>query len=176
MEHQIVTLSFPPPPPKKPLPEDAIDAETRQALQNYALLYTATQRGTQKTNSTQIRFMMSVEDARKFCESDLSEGKMYGSQWCYCWTSVWNFLYKAWTAGQGIVIDSMADNGSYDSKIENLGCKKYGARDMYEILSKLGVQITIRGSKQRLINNGLVSEREFAETEQTLLKRKKGKK
>lgn len=62
------------------------------ALDEWCFLYTATETGT----NSGIRFMMTRDDAMRWCSSDLSKGVFYGVEWAYFFTSVRNFAYCHW--------------------------------------------------------------------------------
>ena len=57
-------------------------------VDNYAFLYTSTETG----KASGIHFMMTLNDARKFCESPVSQGCTHGIRWAYFWTSVRNYV------------------------------------------------------------------------------------
>ena len=104
-------------------------------LDEYALLYTCTAKG----NNSDIHFMMTREDAVKWCESDLSKGVMMGTPWAYFWTSVKNFVFCPW--GGNIDLRKARDNGKWDDKIASLGLKKISIDEMPSILQSLGVTV-----------------------------------
>lgn len=121
-----------------PKPEQpVIDVE---ALSELAFLYTATATG----SNSGIRFMASVEDAQKWCSSDVSMGAHYDAEWHYQWTSVLNFLRRDSRYGVfDAVIDvaGLVDNGSWDERIAATGCKKIDLHDFKTVLEPLGVEV-----------------------------------
>lgn len=141
--------------------------EAGEELRKWAFLYTSTEHVGGNNKSTIIRFMMTVEDAMKWCESDLSKGVMYGGKWAYFWTSVYNFTFCRWGDSK-VVLDAHADNGTFDERIKSLGLRKYSIAEIPGILRPLGVECEIKGSKERLIDSGLITEEEWEETEKRL--------
>lgn len=133
--------------------EEKREQETKRKIKNeaeldkWALLYTATAKG----NNSGVHFMMTLEDASKWCSSDLSHGTYLGTEWAYFFTSVKNFVnFHCWgmdseyrTNKTWGVIDlrHYTDNGKWDEKINALGLKKYGWHDMKRILEPLGVEV-----------------------------------
>lgn len=116
-------------------PEPPKPQESEDRLSEYAFLYTCTEKG----NNSDIHFMMSMEDAIKFCESDISKGQIHGNHWAYFFTSVKNFVSCPW--GGKVDLRKMSDNGNWDKKIEGLGLKKYSIHEIPKILEPLGVTV-----------------------------------
>lgn len=123
------------------------EIRNEEELDKWAFLYTATAKG----NNSGIHFMMTLEDARKWCSSELSRGVFHGTEWAYFFTSVKNFVnFHCWgmdseyrTNKKWGVIDlrHYTDNGKWDCKIASLGLKKYGLYDMKRILEPLGIEV-----------------------------------
>lgn len=136
--------------------EEKRKKEAKQKIKNeaeldkWAFLYTATAKG----NNSGIHFMMTLEDARKWCSSELSRGVYMGAEWAYFFTSVKNFInfhcwgmdseYRTNKKWGEIDLRHYVDNGKWDKKIEELGLKKYGIYDMKRILEPLGIEVLIR--------------------------------
>lgn len=122
------------------MPKPEVPVIDVDALENLAFLYTATATG----SNSGIRFMASVEDAKKWCSSDVSKGAHYDAEWHYQWTSVLNFIQRdEGYVGVKPVIDisGLVDNGSWDSRIEATGCRKVDLRDFRKVLEPLGVEV-----------------------------------
>ena len=122
------------------------DKEIRneKELDNWALLYTATAKG----NNSGVHFMMTMEDARKWCSSELSRGVYMGAEWAYFFTSVKNFAYCHWGGNHStnrrvgcIDLRHYVDNSKWDEKIKALGLKKYDMHDMKRILEPLVIEV-----------------------------------
>lgn len=110
------------------------------ALDEYALLYTATETGT----NSGVRFMMTVEDAQRWCESPESRGFTHGTEWAYFWTRVSNFMRRNdpyEQPGDTLTLARAFDNGSWDERIANAGCVKIDLDDIAGILRPLGVKV-----------------------------------
>lgn len=109
-------------------------------LSDYAFLYTSTATG----KNSGIHFMMTKEDAMKWCDSDLSHGSIMGNEWAYFWTTVQNFIACHWgTHKPTLDFRKARDNGIYDEKIAALGLKKYGFEEIRDILKPLGVEVVL---------------------------------
>lgn len=125
---------------------DLMPTETRAtteydtALDDWALLYTATATG----EHSGIHFMMTVEDAMTWCESNISHGVTMGIPWAYFWTSVKNFLSCYWM-GESTTIDltRATDNGKWDEKIAEMGLTKISIYKIPDILGPLGVTVIL---------------------------------
>jgi hypothetical protein len=132
------------PKPDSPGLDGQIDLEK---LEGYAFLYTATDKG----NSTGVRFMMTVSDAQKWCETKVSSGVLHGSRWAYFWTSVTNYLKhrQGWIPEHGgrpslqLKFDRSQDSGLWDGRIAAAGCVKIGLEDAAALLEKCGVEVTV---------------------------------
>jgi hypothetical protein len=110
---------------------DALD----QRLRDYAFLYT----GTAKGNYSGIRFMLTTEQAKQWCSSDMSRGVLYGTEWAYFFTTVWQFVQ---VYGQPIDLGGLEDNGQWDERLESLGLEKIALDEIAAVLRKYGVEIT----------------------------------
>lgn len=133
--------------------EEKREEEAKQKIKNeeeldkWAFLYTATATG----NNSGIHFMMTLEDAKKWCSSPLSRGSFLGAEWAYFFTSVKNFVnfhcwgmdseYRTNKIWGRIDLRRYSDNGKWDEKIMSLGLTKYNAYDMKRILGPLGIEI-----------------------------------
>ncbi len=115
--------------------------EGKKTLSDYAFLYTAGRAGRNRG----IRFMMTLEDAQAWCESDLSKGNMHGNPWAYFFTSVENFCNCHWGQLKGATLDlrKLIDNGMWDEKISSLGLKKYDKKEIKQILEPLGIEVLV---------------------------------
>lgn len=108
------------------------------ALQDYAFLYT----GTEKGNHSGIRFMMSTADAMTWCQSPLSRGVLHGAEWAYFWTSVRSFVSCYWCAqSPEIDLSKESDNGQWDAKMAQVGVRKIELDEIKSILAPLGVRV-----------------------------------
>lgn len=112
----------------------------RAALEGWALLYTATDAGTHSG----IRFMLTLEDAQKWCSSPVSSGQLHGTRWAYFYTSVANLLGR--NAGYGMELDALDlsgeyDNGDWDERIAAAGCAKISLHEIAGVLQPLGVTV-----------------------------------
>lgn len=114
------------------------------ALEDYALLYTATSTGT----NSGIRFMMTLDDARRWCSSPESSGVLYGTEWAYYFTSVARFLNRGDVYGHLDVLDlrNTADNGTWDERIAAAGCVKISLHEIPAVLRPLGVTVLTTAS------------------------------
>ena len=112
-----------------------------KSLSDWCFLYTAGAAG----RNSGIRFMMKINDAQAWCESDLSHGVLHGNRWAYFYTSVENFCYCHWGQLKGATLDlrKLTDNGEWDDKIAGLGLVKYGKKDIKRILSEYGIEVLI---------------------------------
>lgn len=98
-------------------------------------------------------FMMPLEDAVKWCESDASRGSLYGNPWSYFFVNVDNYAFHIWDGNaerdakdpQTAVLDlrGMKDNGKYDKKISEMGLRKYNKKQIKEIMGEYGIKILI---------------------------------
>ena len=103
-----------------------------------AFLYTATEKGT----NSGIRFMATVEDAQKWCASPLSKGYLGGTEWAYFWTTVATFIGFYWGTERPVLdISRYSDNGEWDERIAETGCKKIGLREFKKTLSPFGIEV-----------------------------------
>ena len=108
------------------------------ALDAYALLYTATERG----NNSGIRFAMTVDDARAWCSLPESSGVLHGTRWAYFWTTVANFVRCHWGPKEPkIVTAGIVDNGQWDERIAAAGLTKIDVRDFARVFGPLGLDI-----------------------------------
>ena len=129
------------PVPPKPNPHAGVDME---ALHDLAILYTATELG----NNSGIRFMMTVEDAMKWCEAPVSRGSLMGTEWAYFWTRVSNFITCYWLNDAPCIdFRDASDDGSWDQRIADAGCKKISAWEFSKVLNPLGVQVVNEPSR-----------------------------
>ncbi len=120
--------------------QEAEKEREQQKLSDYAFLYTSTATG----KNSGIHFMMTLEDAQTWCESDLSHGVYVGNWWAYFFTSVQNFINCHWgTHKPTLDFRKQKDNGKYDDKIESLGLTKYGFKEIRDILTPLGVEVLL---------------------------------
>lgn len=116
-------------------------------LESYAFLWTATEKG----NATGVRFMMTVKDAQTFCEDHRTSGVLHGTAWAFFWTTVRNYVEQYGEGlkrlgGQGyeLKLPKFEDNGSRDSLIEELGCKKYDIKETRDILARFDIKLVCK--------------------------------
>lgn len=115
-------------------------AERHPDLDKYAFLYTATENG----NNSGVRFMASLEDAQRWCESEVSKGVLHGARWAYFYTKVSTFITCHWGANDvEIDMSKMTDNGEWDERLASCGVTKNGKRDCKRILEPLGIKVII---------------------------------
>lgn len=120
--------------------EEKEELHIAESLSDYAFLYTSTATG----QNSGIHFMMTLDDAMKWCESDLSHGVYLGNRWAYFFTSVKNFIGCHWgTHKPTLDFRKFKDNGKWDSKIASLGLKKYSFKEIHDILTPLGVEVIL---------------------------------
>ncbi len=120
--------------------EQKEEVSISESLADYAFLYTGTATG----SNSGIHFMMTIDDAMAWCESNLSHGVYLGNPWAYFFTSVQNFIGCHWgTHKPTLDFRKSKDNGKYDDKITSLGLKKYGFKEIHDILTPLGVEVLL---------------------------------
>jgi len=125
-----------------PIERPAARSVDLAALENYALLYTATETG----NKSGIRFMMTLDDARRWCSSPDSAGTMYGTSWAYFYTTVARFLNR--DMSYEVELDELdlrgqIDNGQWDERIAAAGCVKIALAEIPSVLEPLGVTVLV---------------------------------
>lgn len=98
--------------------------------ENYAFLYTATEKG----NSTDVHFMMTLEDARIWCSLPVSKGNFHGVRWAYFFTTVENFFFCRWGGHAADTFKRWSDNGLWDQKISDAGLRKIGFDEAERLL------------------------------------------
>ena len=126
------------PRPEKPAPQFDVSG-----LQDKAFLYT----GSEKGNYSGIRFGMSVEEAQKWCGSDVSRGTLHGTQWAYFWTTAANFL-SAYPPP--LDLEKHIDNGTWDDRIAAMGLTKVSLWEFEAWLAPHGVEVI--NSPSRIIS------------------------
>ena len=102
----------------------------REFGESYAFLYTATEKG----NATDIHFMMTLDDAKKWCSLDVSRGNFHGTKWAYFFTTVENFFFCHWGGHAADTFKRWRDNGLWDQKISDAGLRKIGFDDAERLL------------------------------------------
>ena|GEM_PF-4584146 len=131
----------------KPAPKTVANVDWG-ALEQLAFCYTATYSG----NNSGIRFMLTIEEARDWCSSDISRGTLHGTRWVYCYTSVANFARHhkgdadaypdAEREGRPVIVTKgLTDNGQWDDRIASLGLTKIAIHEFAEHLTRLGVVV-----------------------------------
>lgn len=107
-------------------------------LEKWAFLYTATQAG----DHSGVRFILSVEDAKKWCSLKVSSGVISGGRWAYFWTSIANY-FNGFMKGEEPKLDLSreVDNGTWDERIAKAGCKKIGLDKFAEFLTPFGIKV-----------------------------------
>lgn len=102
--------------------------------EKYAFLFTATEKG----NSTDVHFMMTIEDAQKWCSLPISKGVLHGTRWAYFYTSVENFFNCHWGGHAADTLADWHDNGKWDEKIKEAGLTKFGWAKSFKMLLDAG--------------------------------------
>lgn len=121
--------------PLKPDPHAGVNMA---ALHGLAILYTATAMG----NNSGIRFMMTVEDAMRWCELPVSRGVLHGTEWAYFWTRVSNFVSCYWLNEEPCIdLADARDDGSWDLRISDAGLRKISVWEFSKHLNPLGVSV-----------------------------------
>ena len=121
--------------------------EYEYTIDTLTFLYTGTSTG----KNSGIKFMLTVEDAQKFCSDPRTAGQLYGSEWAYFYTTVREFLYrgKKELIVKKIDITKIVDNNSFDPLLAELGCKKIPIEDFHIYLEPLGIEV--KGLKRKAI-------------------------
>lgn len=110
------------------------------ALANYAILYTATETG----KNSGIHYVMTLDDAQKWCSSDVSRGQYMGDQWAYFWTSISNYLTCVWMGeSDELDLSMLTDDGSWNAKLDAVGVKKIPVETLPELFASYGVKVKI---------------------------------
>ncbi len=123
--------------PKKQPPKKTVDLD---ALANYAILYTATETG----KNSGIHYVMTLDDAQKWCSSDVSRGQYMGNKWAYFWTSIANYLTCVWMGeSDELDLSTLTDGGSWDNKLDAVGVKKIPVETLPELFAPYGVKVKI---------------------------------
>lgn len=108
------------------------------ALNDFALLYTATEKG----NNSGIRFALTREDALRWCSLDVSRGVLHGTQWAYFWTSLRRFSSRDdCSQAPEITIVLSADDGRWDTRIALAGCTKIPLTEFRQKFEPLGLTV-----------------------------------
>ena len=130
------------------VPEETAEQETPSyTTTDYCLVYLVTRHGGNQGNL----FILTKEDAMKFCEDDCSHGRGRGGEWMFNWTSLEHFRqntdasaqYKN-THGKLEPFRFLIDTGKQDDDFERLGIVKPTRHEMMDILEELGYQFTYR--------------------------------
>lgn len=107
-------------------------------LSEWAFLYTSTEKG----NNSGIRFLMTLDHAQQWCDSDVSRGVLMGTKWAYFFTTVARYLEVTCpTVEPRLDIGGCYDNGEWDERIAALGLKKIDLVHCRRILGPLGVRV-----------------------------------
>ena len=114
--------------------EEVEQTKDRDFGNRYAFLFTATEKG----NSTDVHFMMTLEDAKKWCSLPISRGLLHGTRWAYFFTSVENFFECHWGGHAIQTLNAWCDNGKWDEKIKEAGLTKIGWAKSYKMLIDAG--------------------------------------
>lgn len=96
----------------------------------YAFLFTTSK----DAGASSPRFMMSVDDAKTWCSSELSKG----SESMYMWTSAAGHFARN---PPPFDLSGCEDNGSYDDSISSLGLIKIPCTDFAVFLPSYGIKI-----------------------------------
>jgi len=161
-------------------PAKAEEPPKPQTADDWCLVYLVTKSGGNAGNL----FVLKREDAQALCSDECSHGVARGGQWMFQWTSLSHF----YDSGNRSAADRQArdthgkltpfvflkDTGKQDKDFERLGIKKPDIWQIKAILQELGYELTYKGSKERLIEEGLLTEQDFAETEALLTNYKRG--
>ena len=68
-------------------------------------------------NASHNMFIVTIEDAMKFCSDDRTKGKLYGKEWMYVWTTAVYYL----SVNDINELVFREDNGSQNHIIKELG-------------------------------------------------------
>lgn len=117
---------------------DPLEGVDIKGLEDLAFLYTATEKGT----NSGIRFMATIDDAKKWCSDPASCGVIGGTRWAYMFTSVANFIGCHWGLEKPVLdIRDLKDNGEWDGKIANSGCRKIDLREFRKVLKPFWIEV-----------------------------------
>lgn len=115
-----------------------------EQLKKFALCFTVGEKG----GNPQVHFMMSEEDAMKFCQDPRTKGVLRGFRWAYHWTSVFSYLDNAREffdkdKRRILNLKKCKDNGKYDGIIDDLKCRKISLEEIPDVLEPYGVKVLI---------------------------------
>lgn len=128
-----------------PLPKHPSKPSGEQVLRSLAVLYTATEKG----NSTGPRYIMTVEDAMKFCSDPRSGGAVHGTRWAFFWSSLYNYANCYWMRSeeddgpQYIDLTSLYDDGRFDWLIKELGIAPVSLEKLKDLETNYDVAIDL---------------------------------
>lgn len=126
--------------PGKSEKQQRIENARNNAPEGIALVYTATEKG----NSTDPHFFMSIDDAMKLCSDERSKGVLHGTKWAFFWTSLKNYCGNYWDLTlNGLDLTKFYDNGSRDALLEELGITKLDFFDVVRQLKRNGISVKI---------------------------------
>ena len=114
-----------------------------KTIDDYSFLFTSSE----KSGYGGVKFMMTTEDAKKFCSDNRSKGNM----WAYFFTSIKNHILANNTKPYPAIDLSSrihGDNGSFDWLIEELGLEKIPLSEAAKIISGFGIPIKVRVQKE----------------------------
>lgn len=148
----------------------------------WCLVYLVTRSGGNSGNL----FILRKEDAQKLCEDECSHGTARGGQWFFMWTALSHF----YDSGDRSAADRqqrnvhgklepfvfIKDTGKQDKDFERLGIKKPTISEMQKLLNDMGYELKYQGTKERLIEEGVVTAAEFEETEKYIAETLRNKK
>lgn len=118
--------------------EKRIQDARENAPEGIALVYTATEKG----NSTDPHFFMSIDDAMKLCSDERSKGVLHGTRWAFFWTSLKNYCGNYWDLTlNGLDLSKFYDNGSRDALLDELGIRKMDFHEVVGLLERNGIKV-----------------------------------
>lgn len=164
-------------------PEKQADKDERRIsdkASDWALVYLVTYSGGNKGNL----FVLKKEDAQKLCEDECSHGMARGGRWMFQWTSLDKFAkdgagcasnQQKNVNGKLVPFVFIQDIGKQDDDFDRLRIKKPTIEESREILKSIGYELSFKTTKQRLIEEKLVTKEEYAQTEKDVADYIKGR-
>ena len=120
---------------KPPAPPEPTAAEIARAASDLCFLFTVSEH----TRGGKVHFLVSRDEAMRFCSDDRTKGVYMGGKWMYCWTSVDNAFVSM---NDKIVIGrNVTDNGKYDDLLHELRIKPIPLSDYKKTLEPLGFKV-----------------------------------
>lgn len=145
--------------------------EVNPLVKEYALVYLVTFVEGAKGNL----FLLKIEDAKKLCSDKCSHGIGRGGHWMFNWTALEHFAngdaaskQHETTQGKLEPFEFIQDTGKQDADFDRLGIEKPTMETMGKLLHSLGYEYHCKTTKERLIEKGLITQEEYAETEKQI--------